>query len=258
MAGRQDADAPRYPIESVDNALRLLLLLRSQETLSVSQAARLLGVAPSTAHRLLAMLQHHGFVQQDPTTRSYMAGLALVEVGLAALREANIRQEAGPAVEQLVEEVGETAHLVVLRGASILYVDCVEGRSALRAGSRVGALLPAHATAAGKALLAELPTERLQELLPEAELPALTERTITDRSRLLEELATVRARGYAFNDAESEPKLRAVAAVIRDRDGRARASITVAAPDYRLPKSAVPELGAAVIRAAEKAGQSLI
>ena len=77
---------PAYPIESVDNALQLLLLFREQSTLRVADASRTLGVAPSTAHRLISMLQYHGFVQQDPRSKAYRAGTALAQIGLAVVR----------------------------------------------------------------------------------------------------------------------------------------------------------------------------
>jgi DNA-binding IclR family transcriptional regulator len=119
------AVAPKYPIESVDNALRLILALRKTPLLRVRQASAELGVAPSTAHRLLAMLRHRGFVEQDLGTRAYRAGPALTEVGLSALQELDFRRVARPQLERLVAELDETAHLTVLRGTNVLFVDGV-------------------------------------------------------------------------------------------------------------------------------------
>ncbi len=250
--------SPRYPIESVDNALTLLRMLAGRESIGVTEASEHLGVARSTAHRLLAMLQHHGFVRQDPVQKRYAAGPALVELGLAALRDVDIRAQARPVLERLVAETGETAHLVVLSEANILFLDCVEGQMALRAGSRTGQTLPAHCTAAGKALLAELPEERLRELYPRERLAAVTSRSIRSRAALLHELEEVRGRGYATNDGESEENLYAVAAAIRDASGRARAAITVAAPDYRMDAERVEAIAAAIQRAAAEIGAGLV
>lgn len=250
-------DGPRYPIESVDNALTLLVMLREREAFTLSEAADLLQVAPSTAHRLLAMLEHRGFVQRDPVTRTYLAGPMLIEIGLAALRDGDIRQHTRPYVTSLVDELGETAHLVVLRGGNLLYLDCVESPRAIRAGSRVGEMLPAYATAGGKALLAALAPQLVSELYSGSALAPLTPHTIKTVPRLLKELERVREAGYAVNNGESEPNLRAVAAAIVDRAGVVRAAITVAAPEFRLPTSAVPRVAVAVSRAATVAGENL-
>ncbi|MDP9260691.1 MAG: helix-turn-helix domain-containing protein, partial [Actinomycetota bacterium] len=93
---RQTARRPVYPIASVGNALTLLTLLGERERVRVADAAAELGTARSTAHRLLAMLEYHGFAQQDPATRAYVSGPALIEAGLGALGNLDIRAFARP------------------------------------------------------------------------------------------------------------------------------------------------------------------
>src|SRR5262245_10249896 len=100
------AGRPAYPIESVDNALRLLLVIEREGRTRVSDAAEVLGVAVSTAHRLLAMLEHHGFARQDPATRAYLPGPALVRIGLSAVRDLELRAIAHPYLEALRDETG--------------------------------------------------------------------------------------------------------------------------------------------------------
>ncbi len=95
-AGRAE---PTYPIASVGNALRLLLLFRERKAIRLSDASDYLGVANSTAHRLLAMLVHREFVEQEPGQRTYIAGPALVEIGLAAVRGMDLRTSARPVLE---------------------------------------------------------------------------------------------------------------------------------------------------------------
>ena len=242
--------APKYPIESVDNALRLLLLLREEPTLTVQRASAELGVAPSTAHRLLAMLRHRGFVEQDSGTRAYRAGPQLTEVGLAAIQELDIRRAARPHLERLVAEVQETAHLTVLRGTTVLFIDGVESPRILRAAARVGHSLPAHATASGRVLLAALPEQTVLELYPDARLVPVTARTITSRRALLARLDEVRERGFALNEGESEDDVVAVAVAIRTSDGVARGAITVAGPATRFDADAAVRALAAVGAAA--------
>jgi DNA-binding IclR family transcriptional regulator len=245
---------PAYPIESVDKALGLLLLLRERRALTVSEASRELGVAASTAHRLLAMLQYRGFVAQDPATRAYTLGPVLAELGLAAVRGMDIRAQARPIMERLVSEVGETVHLGVLRGTEVLFLESVESARALRVADRTGMTLPAHASAVGKALLAGVPVEQLRVLYPDDRLPAYRPNTITERDELERVQASVRERGYATNADESEAGVSGVAAPVRDSSGRARAALTVSAPTSRLSEEQVATIAPATIRAANEIG----
>jgi DNA-binding IclR family transcriptional regulator len=152
---------PRYPIESVDSALRLLALVADERAVSLSAAARHLDVAPSTAHRLLAMLEHYRLIERDPATKAYALGPWLSELGRASAGQLDIRPLARPALERLVDRVGETAHLVGLQGADAVFLDCVECNATVRATPRTGQRLPAHCTAGGKAQLAALPRARV-------------------------------------------------------------------------------------------------
>jgi IclR family acetate operon transcriptional repressor len=254
---RKGEQGPKYAIESVDNALRLLLLLRGSASLGVQQASEALGVAPSTAHRLFAMLQHHGFAEQDPATRAYRAGPVLTELGLAGLQGLDIRRVARPRLEQLVASLDETAHLVVLRGTNVLFIDGVEPTRILHASARTGQSLPAHATASGKALLAALPEERLLGLFPNERLAAVTRRTLTSRRALLRELARVREQGYAVNDRESEEEIVAVAAAVVSGDGIPHGAITVAVPATRYDAAALERIAPAVRAATADIGHAL-
>ena len=157
---------PAYPIASVNNALLLLLLFREQPRVRLTDACKYLGVAHSTAHRLLAMLAHHGFVQQEPVTRAYIAGPALVEVGLAVVGSLNVREQARPVMEELAAELGETVHLGVLEGNQVRYVDAVESERALRVVARTGTLVPAHCTSLGKALLGQMTDDQVAAAVP--------------------------------------------------------------------------------------------
>jgi len=258
--GMMDLDRtrkPNYPIESVDNALKLLLLFAEQQAISVSEASRAIGVAPSTAHRLLSMLQYYDFVSQNPTTRSYEAGPTLLNLGLAVVREMDIRRLARPFMEALRSEVGETVHLTILQGKNVLFIETIESFQALRVGDRTGISLPAHCTASGKALLAELPLERLHELFPDEQLVGLTAHSLTNREVLERELSQVRERGYATNFDESEPDVSAISAAIHDRLSRLRASLTVSAPSTRLQKDLVDQIAAATMRTAAAIGERL-
>ena len=124
--------APRYPIESVDNALQLLLLFAEQPRVRLTEVSQYLGVASSTAHRLLSMLQYRGYVQQDPT-RAYEAGPVLRQLGVEALREQHLSGVARPVLERLHDKLDGATTLGRLDGQHVVYVDQVtqpQGRAA--------------------------------------------------------------------------------------------------------------------------------
>ena len=208
---------PQYPIESVDNALRLLLMFRDRAEIRLSEAHEALGVAQSTAHRLMAMLAYHNFVRQDPLSRAYRAGPALIDVGLSVVRGMDIRSIARPFLEELMQQVGETVHLATLEGAGARFLDAVESEHTLRVAGGTGRVLPAHAVSAGKAMLAALPDDEIDRLYPSDPLPAQTDRTITTREQLKAELQRVRRRGFASNAGESEDGVSSTGVAVLER-----------------------------------------
>ena len=240
------ADRPAYPIASVDKALRLLMLFREQSRVRLSEASEHLGVAHSTAHRLLAMLAYHGFVQQERDSRAYVAGPALVEIGLAAIRQMDIRQHARPVLEELATNFAETAHLAVLEGVTVRYLDAVESSRALRVAARTGAALPANCTASGKAMLAVLPESEVSALFAEDTLPALTKQSVTSLPDLLAELRQARDLGYALNIEESEDGVASVAVPILGRNDAPVAALVVSAPVTRLDADSAERIAASL------------
>ena len=159
MAPIRDRQRERT-VSSVDNALLLLLAFKDRPSIAVKEGAELLGVAPSTAHRLLVTLHSHGFVTQEETTRRYRAGAQLLDVALGALGSLDVLRVARPHLEQLRDVVRETVNLILLDGSQIRFIDSVEGPEAVRVSNRTGTVLPAHCTAGGKMLLASLSRDR--------------------------------------------------------------------------------------------------
>lgn len=221
-------------VSSVDNALRLLELIGERQALRVSEAADELGVAPSTAHRLLNALRRRGFVLQEKPNTAYRPGPVLNEIGLAAIGRVDIRQVARPVLEEVRDRTEETVSLTLLEGRNVRFIDCVESPRAVRVGDRTGVVLPAHCTAAGKAILAAMPESELARRFADAELSTPTEFSVAEWTTLAAELAEVRRLGYAVNIEEGELGISAVAAVLRDRAGTPLASVAAVVPAHRL------------------------
>lgn len=252
-----DSLAPQYPIESVDNALKLLLLFGERPQIRLSEATRYLGVASSTAHRLLAMLTYRGFVRQDPATKAYLPGPALTSVAFAIFGRLDVAATALPAMRVLSADLRETIHVGMLDGASVRFVAAVEGPAAVRVVSRLGRTMPAHCTSTGKVLLAQLSEGELRQLFPREELERVTGRSLGSRTELEADLARIRERGYAVNREESEEGVASVAVTIPTRAPSLRLALNAAAPQNRLASSRYPAIAAALAETAQEIGDQL-
>lgn len=253
----QGGDPPRYPIESVDNALRLLLLFGDQPHIRLTDASAYLGVASSTAHRLLAMLTYRGFVRQDPESRTYIPGPALSSVAFSILSRLDVRARARPILAKLLSQFDETVHFARLDGSSAHFLEALESSRGVRVGSRIGRELPANATSTGKALLSLLSDAEISALYPNRELVKMTSHTITDWDQLMRSVQQVRERGYAESDEESEDLVAGVAVPV-PRLGSVCYAISIAMPTTRVTKKRRAEIAPALIAAADELSNLLL
>lgn len=251
-SGGPPAPSRRHLVGAVDHALALLTALQDNPSLAVREGAALLGVAPSTAHRLLVTMQEKGFVVQDASTRRYGPGPALLAVALASLQRVDVGRVARPHLSVLAAETRETASLAVPEGPNVRFIDSVEGPEVVRVTSRAGVTVPAYASAAGKVLLAAASREEILRLYPSTRLPRRAPRSITTRAALFRELDRVRRAGFASSHEENAPGLAAVAVGIRDVRGRTIAALSVSVPAERLDDVRVARLGAAARRRASR------
>ncbi|MBD3146589.1 IclR family transcriptional regulator [Microbispora bryophytorum] len=236
-------DKPDSPIGSADNVLRLIAAFEQHDKLRVADVSRMLGVARSTAHRLLRVLVAHGFASQDELSKAYIVGPSLLRLAVSISRGLDLTTVAAPVMAELVDELGETVHLAVLQGSEVFFLESIETPKPLRVGARAGHLRPAYATATGRVLLSELSDEELQAHLPSV-LSALTRRTVTDREELASVLATARRQGYAWSLGESEEDVASVAVPVRNASGRIAAALAAAAPPSRLGEEDVASIAA--------------
>lgn len=236
-------------LTSVDNALRVLELLSEKPSLRVIEVAEHLGVARSTAHRVLVALMARGFLVQD-AHKIYRAGPAIDRFRRGRLTGPRATRElVHPHLERLTAEVGETAHVAILEGSSTRFVDSVESPQPLRVGSRTGMLLPADRTAIGLVLLAELPTATLRAIYPRG----TTGDSRDAKASLLDlerKIRSARRHGYAVNMGQSDSGISAVGTCLRDSAGRAFAGIALAVPTPRFDSYDLAQLHGALTRTA--------
>ncbi|MER6814585.1 IclR family transcriptional regulator [Spirillospora sp. NPDC000708] len=231
---------PPYAVASVDNALRIATMLQLEGPLTVTEVARRIGVANSTAHRLLAMLVYRDFAVRD-SDRTYRVGPVLELAAHSQSAAARLRAAALPHLHRLVEHLDESANLTVRTGDTVRFIASVESRQALRVGSREGMVFPAHRTTAGLLLLAELPPDRLEALYA---ADRYTERPgdRPDLDALRADLARVRRNGFALNQGRSERGVVAVGVPVHDPQGEVVAGLSVSMPSARYEKERLPAL----------------
>ena len=241
--------------QTLDRGLAVLELLTTVGGgLAVSEIAAALGIHRTVAYRLLGTLERRSLVQRSADGR-YRPGGGLLRLSAGVGDE--LRTVAVPHLRALQADTDETVHLAVRTGTEILFLESFESSRPLRVASRVGRTMPAHATSVGKALLATLTDLEVRALYPKGRLEQVGPSTCRTVADLLKDLSAIRHRGYARSDQESEHDVGSVGVVVRDRDGRTRAAVSIAAPTTRLAGRVVAALAAAAQSTAAAIGAAL-
>ncbi len=224
---------PSYMITSVDHVLKLLQMLRDNGRLGLTQAAGELGVSPSTAHRMMAMLVYRGFAVQD-VDRRYTAGPAMSVPPVAIPWAIELKDICRPHLELLAARLEETVNLMVRVGSKVRFLHSVEGQEVVRIGDRSGTILDAYQASGGKALLSEADQQTLERLY-RSKAATLSGARMEDEQygRFLRELSAVRTLGYAVNREETEVGIHALGLTLHHPSGRAFAAFSIAVPVFR-------------------------
>jgi len=223
------ADASGPPqLQSVLAALDVLDCFATAEELGVTDVARRLGVAKSTAHRLLSALCARGLAERVPGTGHYRLGLHLWELGQLVQDREPLRHLALPLLEEVRLRTGQTTHLSIADGPDVVFVERLQSLSGISLLGERRRRVPLHTTSAGKAMAAF--NADVSRARADAGFPALTDRTVRSAAQWEDCLAVVRRRGVAVSDSENMPGLASVAAPVIDTSGRAVAAVSVAGP----------------------------
>ncbi len=254
---RTDAPISRYRVQVLDRTIAVLQAVADSETdLAAAEIARQLRLHKSTVHRLLVVLEHYRLIKKSPEG-TYRLGTRLIEFGESAIARLRLSEHAQPFLRELANQTGEGAHVTILSGAEMLSVAHVEGRWSLQSLTRTGQRTQIHCTAAGKAVLAFLSDEACDEVIARLRFVRNTPRTIVKPSAFRMELMRARQAGYAVDDEEFEEGLRCVGAPVFDHRGHAIASISTAAPVFRLRKDRLPHIARLVMAAAKGLSEDL-
>jgi IclR family pca regulon transcriptional regulator len=208
---------------------------RDHAALSLSEVARSAGIPAATARRCLLTLEELGYVTRSG--RDFLLRPKVLELGAAYLESMNIEQITRTHLEELARQTADSAALCVLDGADIVYLARASVRTLLRLEAHVGSRFPAHATSMGRVLLAGLSAERLNRYFDEAQLEALTERTVTEPARLRALIEECRRVGYAAVEDELAYGVIALAVPVFDHQQRVVASLNSSSHSRRTTRT---------------------
>ena len=242
-------------VQSVERAVTILELLARLGEGGVTELAAEIGVHKSTAFRLVSTLEQRGLVEQTEERGKYRLGVGILRLAGATTARLDVVQEARPICRRLSVTTGETVNIAVLSDRAALYLDQFAGSSALQPHNWVGQHIPLHATSNGKVLLSGLPDAEVDRIVPS--LPAYTDRTVTSRRALKQELSAVRAQGFALAVDELETGLAAMAAPVRNAHGDVIASLSLSGPTFRLDDARIKEVLPLLTDAADEVSHRL-
>ncbi|MDB5848848.1 MAG: IclR family transcriptional regulator [Rhodoferax sp.] len=203
------------------------------ETLNVTALMRASGYPRPTVHRIVAGLLAERLLVENPRTHTLALGPRLIQLASRSWGRSELRLVAVDELKRLRDLTGETVHLAVPNGASMVYIEKLESPSAVRMSSRIGTSVSLHATAVGKAYLAALDAKSLEPLLRTLPLPRYTANTSTDLGALRAQLEVTRRRGWSVDSEENEPGIFCFGAVVRGHHNVPVAAISVSTLMFR-------------------------
>lgn len=227
-------DSKKNTLSSVENALKILDSFTFEEPEKrVTAIAKEIGVAKSTASRLLHSLLKEGFVKKDKDTQKFSLGTKLLTLYSRMILNMEVVKEAKPILEDLSAKTSESIQLGQLDKNSVVYLDYIKSTYPFQITSHIGLVNPIHCTSSGKVLLAFQDEKTIDELL-KGELYKYTSFTITNPKILYKELKEIRQQGYCHTKSEFIDGITAIAAPIKDHNKNVIASISLAGPIQRI------------------------
>ncbi|MGS0639216.1 IclR family transcriptional regulator [Citrobacter sp. VF227] len=249
------ADMISTKTPAIDKAARIFHFIAEKGSASYSEVHQNVGLPQSTTSALLASLTAHGFLRQKNSR--YFLGLIFYELGNKSIQDFDFRELAEESLIFLRDRTRLACHLGILDGNTGIYLAKKESRNAIIVRSWTGKRLSLHSSSLGKVLLAWLPEDRVDALLPDERLPAFTARTITTRTALKTELDLIRRQGWAFDNQEDVDDVTCIAAPVFDRNHHVVAAISLSGVRFQMPEDKIPEYSKEVMKAAEIMSEKL-
>lgn len=229
-----DADAKRGNyVKSIIKAFQIIEELDKFGELSIGELSQALTMDKATVHRLINTIKEAGYIVQNPCSRKYSNSIKLFTIGNHIIERTGLKEIARPYLEAVAEETMETINLSMHSENDIVYVDKIESNSAIKVGIKIGTALPMYCTGMGKAILAFLPEENLNEIVKNTSFRKRTVKTVSNQEALFEQLNFIRKNGYAKDAEEFVVGLISFAAPIFDYRNTPVAAISISMPKLR-------------------------
>jgi IclR family transcriptional regulator, KDG regulon repressor len=242
--------------QTVQKALNVLeALVNAGQPRRLTEVARELGLTKPNVYRLLSTLSILGYVKKDEATTLYSPTLKLWELGSILVRDVDLVGVAGPRLRRLADETRESVQLAVFDSGYVVYVDKVDSPQPLKATTNIGSRVPATVTSTGKALLAWMSKDALDQAMEHAR--RFTPLSLVRRREVEKDLDETRTRGYAINRGEFRAGVCGIAAPVRDRDGKVVASINVWGAEMNILGARRDELARCILLAASDVSRQL-
>ncbi|NIF78758.1 IclR family transcriptional regulator [Paraburkholderia sp. Cy-641] len=226
---QEDRSDTNYRVPALERGLRILTEFSLREpVLGVSELSKRLGIPRTTVFRLLQTLEAHGFVERTDTDRNCRPGVAALRLGLEYLGSLELTELGQPLIDQLRDDTGFTAHILVRDERDVVFVAKAQSHAAPFSSVRVsiGTRLPAHASTHGHVLLGDLDADELHALYPERTLKRYTQHTPATVDALHALVLANARRGFAIGQSSFESGISVVTAPVRDATGRIAAVVT--------------------------------
>lgn len=246
-----------HSVQSVDRSLDILEALASEQGgLGVTEIAKKVGLHKSTVHRLLSTLLERGYVEKNENG-DYHIGLKLIEVVSVYLNSLELQTEARPHIAQISSELGLTAHLGILDGDQVVYIEKMDVYSMVKLYSQIGLRVHAYCSSLGKCLLSNYSKEELDTVMKDCSFNKFTPNTISSLEELHEELKKVRVQGWGMDNQEFDMNNRCIGAPIYDYRGEIIAAISASGPPTILTEERIPNVAEYVMKQAREISKQM-
>ncbi|QRV17932.1 IclR family transcriptional regulator (plasmid) [Haloterrigena salifodinae] len=223
---------PKHPVRTVDRAMEIVEIIQELDGAGVSEIAEQVDIGKSAVHNHLNTLVNREYLVKEGD--EYQIGLSFLGLGAYARDRTQIYETARSEIDKLANETGELANLLVEKNGMGIYLYQAQGQNAVELDTHEGKQVRLHCTGLGKSILAFRPRDEVTEILDKHGMPKMTEKTITDRDQLFNELDQIREQKYAVDNEERLAGLCCVSAPITNGEERSIGAISVACPVHRI------------------------
>lgn len=243
----------KNPIQVSERIFHTIECLAASGPMGLQELSTELELNKSTVHRILNSLICMDYVRQDPETLKYSLSFKFCRISTQILSQNNMVDLARPYLKQLAEQSGEIVHLVQLDGMNAVYIDKVESaHNTVRLVSMIGKSIPLYCSGVGKAMLAEMPDEKIRHIWKQSDIRRLTDYTVTDFAQFAKLIEDIRRNGYAMDNEENELGVRCIAVSLKSFSGKPSYAISISAPKDRMSDERIQELKEMILGAKEQ------